>query len=90
MPACEHETRHRTRLFRNGNSQAVRIPKDLAFPGEDLEMEIERRGNSLIIRPVRQRLTGLARAFRAFDTGFMGDRREQPDVPNRAWDKGGR
>jgi antitoxin VapB len=90
MPAGEHNTKHRTRLFRNGNSQAVRIPKDIAFPRDDLEMEIERRGDSLIVRPVRQRLTGLARAFRALGPGFMSDGRDQPDVPDRAWDEGGR
>ena len=90
MPAGEHNAKHRTRLFRNGNSQAVRIPKDIAFPREDLEMEIERQGDSLIVRPVRQRAIGLARAFRAFGTGFMGDGREQAHVPDRAWDDSGR
>ena len=29
-----------TRLFRNGNSQAVRIPKALAFDSVDIEVEI--------------------------------------------------
>ena len=31
-----------TRLFKNGNSQAVRIPAELAFTSWDLELEIER------------------------------------------------
>jgi len=29
-----------TRVFRNGNSQAVRIPADLAYERSDLELEI--------------------------------------------------
>lgn len=75
--------RRRTRLFQNGNSQAVRIPKELAYPRIDLEMEIERRGDTLVIRPARQRLTGLSRAFRAFGPDFMQEGRDQPDIPDR-------
>ena len=33
-----------TRLFKNGNSQAVRIPAELAFPSNDMELVIERVG----------------------------------------------
>jgi antitoxin VapB len=33
-----------TRLFKNGNSQAVRIPAELAFPTSDMELVIERVG----------------------------------------------
>ena len=40
-----------TRLFRNGHSQAVRIPADLAYERVDLELEIERLGGELRIRP---------------------------------------
>jgi antitoxin VapB len=77
--------KHRTRLFQNGNSQAVRIPKDLAYPRADMEMEIERHGDSLIVRPARRRLTGLAGVFRAFGAGFMGEGRDQPELPDRPW-----
>ncbi len=31
-----------TRLCRNGNSQAVRLPAELAYERSDLELEIER------------------------------------------------
>ena len=75
--------RRRTRLFQNGNSQAVRIPKELAYPRLDMEMEIERRGDTLVIRPARQRLTGLTRAFEAFGPDFMQQGRDQPDIPDR-------
>ena len=40
-----------TRVFRAGNSQAVRIPK--AFELEEGEVFIERRGNTLYITPKR-------------------------------------
>jgi len=37
------------KLFRHGGSQAVRLPKDFRFEGA--EVLIERRGNTVILRP---------------------------------------
>lgn len=37
------------KLFKNGRSQAVRLPKDFRLPGE--EVYIEKRGNLVILRP---------------------------------------
>ena len=74
-----------TRLFRNGNSQAVRIPKALAFDSVDIEVEIERRGDELIVRPARRRLTGLGAAFRKLAPHFQGFVREQPDQDRGDW-----
>ena len=42
---------HSTRIFKNGNSQAVRIPADLAYERTDIELEIEREGDEIRIRP---------------------------------------
>ena len=72
-----------TRLFRNGNSQAVRIPKALAFDSVDTEVVIERRGDELIVRPAKRRLTGLGAAFRKLTPHFRGFVREQPDQDRR-------
>ena len=74
-----------TRLFRNGNSQAVRIPKALAFDDVDIEVEIERRGDELIVRPAKQRLRGLGAAFRKLGPHFRGLAREQPIQDRRDW-----
>ena len=65
-----------TRIFRNGNSLAVRIPAQLAF-GETDEVEIERVGDELRIRPVRRSLAGLAAAFAAFPSDFLAAARDQ-------------
>jgi antitoxin VapB len=66
-----------TRVFKSGNSLAVRIPRELAFLEAAQEVEIERRGDSLVIRPVQARsLAGLADAFAAFPPGFMAEGRE--------------
>ena len=77
-----------TRLFRNGNSQAVRIPKALAFESVDLEVEIERRGDELIVRPAKQKLTGLGAAFRKLGPHFQGFYREQSIQDQRDWTPG--
>ena len=74
-----------TRLFRNGNSQAVRIPKALAFDSVDVEVEIERRGDELIVRPARRPLTGLGAALRKLAPHFRGFVREQPVQDERDW-----
>lgn len=39
-------------LFRNGRSQAVRIPKDFELPGT--EATIRREGDCVVIEPVRR------------------------------------
>ncbi len=40
-----------TTLFRNGRSQAVRIPKELRFEGR--EVSIRRLGDGLLLLPVK-------------------------------------
>lgn len=55
-----------TKLFKNGNSQAVRIPADLAFERTDIELEIERIGQEIRIRPARRSLAGVMAKFAQF------------------------
>jgi antitoxin VapB len=56
-----------TRFFRNGNSIAIRVPAELAFPETDNEVEIERIGDELRIRPVRRPPTGTVEQFAGSD-----------------------
>lgn len=63
------------RLFRNGQSQAVRIPKALEFEGVS-EVEIRRDGDALVLRPARASWTSLA-DLPAADADFMSER---PDL----------
>jgi antitoxin VapB len=46
------------RVFRSGNSQAVRLPKEFRLTGK--EVEIFRRGDEIVLR---ERGKGLERAF---------------------------
>ncbi len=64
-----------TKIFKNGNSQAVRIPAELAYERADLELEIERIGEELRIRPARRRLDHLLEKFSQFSADFMVDGR---------------
>ncbi|MDO9222359.1 MAG: AbrB/MazE/SpoVT family DNA-binding domain-containing protein [Caulobacter sp.] len=41
-----------SKTFRSGNSQAVRLPREIAF-ADDTEVTIERSGDVLTIRPKR-------------------------------------
>lgn len=81
------ESPYRTRLYRNGASQAVRIPKDLAFP-EDIEVELLRRGDEVVVRPARRRLTGLAAAIRQMGEAMQGFEREAGEDQERGWPPG--
>ncbi|ACO79766.1 SpoVT/AbrB-like protein [Azotobacter vinelandii CA] len=60
-----------TRVFKNGNSQAVRIPADLAYERTDMELEIEREGDEIRIRPARRSLAGVLKKFAQFSSDVM-------------------
>lgn len=66
---------HKTRVFKNGNSQAVRIPSELAYEHSDIEVVIERIGDELRIRPIRRSLAGVLERFARFDPDFMAEGR---------------
>lgn len=50
--AADKPPTSRAKLFKSNRSQAVRIPKALAFPDSVKEVEIVAEGNTLVIRPV--------------------------------------
>ncbi|MBM4194055.1 MAG: AbrB/MazE/SpoVT family DNA-binding domain-containing protein [Gemmatimonadetes bacterium] len=55
----------RAKLFLNGRSQAVRLPKEFRFPGD--EVEIARDGDAVVLRPVEGRW---ARVLRSLPPGI--------------------
>lgn len=75
-----------TRIFKSGNSLAVRIPKELAFAEAPRDVEIERVGDTLVIRPVERRsLAGVMEKFAAFSPDFMSEGREFHEQKERDW-----
>jgi len=43
---------HRAKLFRNGGSQAVRLPKECRFPEGQDEVLVRREGRRVIVEPL--------------------------------------
>jgi antitoxin VapB len=79
-----------TRIFKSGNSLAVRIPKELVFEGGAQDVDIERVGNTLVLRPVVTETIGdLSDIFAAFPEGFMAEGREFHEQRERDWDGSG-
>jgi antitoxin VapB len=74
------------RAFKSGNSIAVRIPRELGVIEAAGEVEIERVGNTLMIRAAKA--GGLARVmdkFAAFPREFMAEGREPNEERERNW-----
>ncbi|MBX9945700.1 MAG: antitoxin [Reyranella sp.] len=73
------------KVFRSGNSQAVRLPKDFRFDVE--EVEVSREGDAVILRPrhdASARWASLRAAVgRGFSPDFMAEGRQQPDNQSR-------
>ena len=77
---------HIAKVFRSGNSQAVRLPKD--FRLEASEVEISREGDALILRPkpasARPWASLHAAVKRGFSDNSLAAGREQPVEQQRA------
>ncbi|MEE9426403.1 MAG: type II toxin-antitoxin system VapB family antitoxin [Methylococcales bacterium] len=70
-----------TRVFKSGNSQAVRIPKEFQFDVK--ELEIFQRGDEVILRKKRDNLSDVIDIFAAFSDDFMEEGRDDPPPQER-------
>ena len=70
------------KLFRNGRSQAVRLPMEFRFEGE--AVKVRRVGNGVLLEPMQ---TDVDAWFRELDRyskePFMREGRNQPKMPVR-------
>lgn len=69
------------KLFRNGNSQAVRLPKEFRMSGE--MVKISRKGKQIIIEPLEMTWEALFESLHDFPDDFMQEGREQPPMQKR-------
>jgi antitoxin VapB len=69
------------KVFKSGNSQAVRIPKEFHLEGE--EVEILRQGGSLLLRPRKESWAALVNSLKMFSDDFMEEGRRQPSMQDR-------
>ncbi len=69
------------RIFQSGNSQAVRLPKSFRFDVD--EVEIYRRGDEVVLRPVSRSAAVIFDALRQMPDDFMADGREDEPPQER-------
>jgi len=68
------------KLFRNGKSQAVRLPKNCRFEGEDVY--VRKFGNMVILISKKEPWRSLMHSLELFTPDFM-ESRDQPDTQKR-------
>ena len=66
------------KLFRNGQSQAVRLPQEFRFEGS--EVFVKRMGNAVVLLPKKPTLASLKETLSLFSSDFMQER-NQPQEP---------
>lgn len=69
------------KIFKSGNSQAVRLPKEFQF--DVPEVEIFRRGEEVVLRKIPQNAAVVFDLLTSLSDDFMEDGRQQPSVQER-------
>ena len=69
------------KLFTNGRSQAVRLPKEFRFKSD--EVAISKVGDAVILYPVDQGWDILRRGLALFTDDFMAERNEPTEADQR-------
>ncbi|ADD67339.1 SpoVT/AbrB domain protein [Denitrovibrio acetiphilus DSM 12809] len=70
----------KARVFKSGNSQAVRLPKEYQLNTN--EVYIRKVGNMIILLPKADIWSNFEKSLDMFDDSFMSDR-QQPDYDDR-------
>jgi antitoxin VapB len=68
------------KIFQNGQSQAVRLPKEFRF--EDSEVFIKKNGNIVQLIPRNDSWSSLFGSLKKFSRDFMSER-SQPELEKR-------
>jgi antitoxin VapB len=69
------------KIFKSGNSQAVRLPKEFQF--DVSEVEIFRRGDEVVLKKIPQNMARVFELLTGISDDFMEDGRRQPPVQER-------
>ncbi len=69
------------KIFENGRSQAVRLPKECRFSGE--EVAVNKIGDVVILMPKENKWAGFLSSLKLFSDDFMCDGREQSEKQER-------
>ena len=73
----------KTRTFRSGNSEAIRLPKDVAF-GEEVELVIVRSGDVLTLYPAATSIPEMIARLEALPVPPSIEERDDEELPERA------
>ena len=68
------------KIFQNGQSQAVRLPKEFRFEGD--HVFIKKSGNIVLLIPAKESWNSLIDSLDKFTDDFMGERK-QLDIQTR-------
>jgi antitoxin VapB len=71
----------KAKVFKSGNSQAVRLPKEFRFDVK--EVEILRRGEEIVLRKPRRNLAEAFDALAALPEDFMAEGRQDEPPQER-------
>jgi antitoxin VapB len=69
------------KIFKNGNSQAVRLPKSFQFDVD--EVEILRRGDEIVLRKPRRNLSEAFDLLSSMPDDFFAEGRDDPPPQDR-------
>jgi antitoxin VapB len=70
----------KAKIFMNGQSQAVRLPKEFRFT-ED-EVSVQKYGDGILILPIAKTMFAFRESLQHFSDDFM-DERNQPKMQKR-------
>jgi len=72
---------NRAKIFQNGDSQAVRLPKEYRFKGK--EVYIRKDGKNVILSPVDDAVDSLWRSLQKFDPDINLERNQPSEYDRR-------
>lgn len=73
----------RSRTFRSGNSEALRLPKDVAF-GEDVELVLVRSGNVMTVYPAATSIAEMLATLRSTPAPREIEQRDDEPLTERS------
>lgn len=71
------------KIFQNGRSQAIRLPKEFQFEGE--EVYIQKHGTAVLLIPREKVWDVFLEGLNGFTEDFMKDGRDQGSDQIREW-----
>ena len=69
------------KVFKSGNSQAIRLPKEFRFNTD--EVEIFRRGDEIVLREKPRTVAEILAIFESFSKDFMANGRDDQPPQER-------